>query len=252
MSIASVSTGGDFRVGDVLSRAWNIFTGNILFFLGITSLIYLAIFIAVGAFIALFFFAGASGDMGWLIGIGIFLAVILFLSLNTIGEAVLLFGAFQRLRGQPLRVGDALQRAFARFFPLVGLGILWSLAIMIGMMLLFVPGVILLCMWAVVVPACIVEGLGPTASLSRSANLTKGYRWKIFGLLVLLTVINAVGSKIVEVILGLVGDWLSSVGSLIWFVAWTAYWNCVLIMAYHDLRVAKEGIDSEQIASIFD
>ena len=52
MSVASINAGGDFRVGDVMSRAWNIFTGNLAFFLGITLLIYLAIFIAVGAFVA--------------------------------------------------------------------------------------------------------------------------------------------------------------------------------------------------------
>jgi hypothetical protein len=33
---------------------------------------------------------------------------------------------------------------------------------------------------------------------------------------------------------------------------WIAYWNCAIIMTYHDLRVAKEGIDTGQIASIFD
>jgi hypothetical protein len=252
MSVSSINAGGDFRVGDVMSRAWNIFTGNLAFFLGITLLIYLAIIVVVGAFVAIFFLAGASGNMGWLVTIGIFLAIVLFLSLNTIGEAVLLFGAFQVLRGQSIRVGEALQRAFARFFPLIGLGILWSVAIMFGMLLLIVPGFILLCMWAVAVPACVVEGLGPTASMSRSAALTKGYRWKILGLLLLLGVINGVGSKLIEVILGLAGDWLSSIGSLVWFVAWNAYWNCVLVMIYHDLRVAKEGVDTEQIASVFD
>jgi hypothetical protein len=235
-----------------LSRAWRIFAANLAFFLGITLLIYLAIIVVVGACVAIFFIAGASPDVGWLAAIGIFLGIVLFLSLNTIGEAVLLFGAFQVLRGQSIRVGEALQRAFARFFPLIGLGILWSVALMIGFLLLIVPGFILLCMWAVVVPACVVEGLGPIASMSRSAALTKGYRWKILGLLLLLGIINAVGSKLIEVILGLAGDWLSSIGSLVWFVAWNAYWNCVLVMIYHDLRVAKEGVDTEQIASVFD
>src|ERR1700686_4468151 len=108
MSDASINAGGDFRVGDVLSRAWNIFTGNLAFFLGITLLIYLAIIVVVGAFVAMFILAGASGNMGGLVAIGIFLSVVLFLCLNTIGEAVLLFGAFQVLRGQSIRVGEAL------------------------------------------------------------------------------------------------------------------------------------------------
>ena len=46
-----------------------------------------------------------------------------------IGQGVLLLGAFQRLRGQPLRVGEVLQKVMARFVPLLGLSILWSLAL---------------------------------------------------------------------------------------------------------------------------
>jgi hypothetical protein len=252
MSVASINAGGDFRVGDVVSRAWSVFTGNLAFFLGITLLIYLVIFVAIGAFVGLIALAAIGGQSTWVIVVGATLAVLLFLSLNTIGQAVLLIGAFQRMRGEPLRVSEALQRAFARFMPLVGLGILWTVAIMIGTMLFIVPGVILLCMWAVVVPACIVEGLGPTASLGRSADLTKGFRWRILGLIALLTVINVIGSKVIEIVLGLAGDWLAGIGDLAWFVAWTAFWNCTLIMAYHDLRVAKEGVDTEQIAAIFD
>ena len=252
MSVDAIRAGGDFRVGDVLARAWNIFTGNILFFLGITLLIYIAIFMAVGAVILLFTLAGWGTSMVWLMVVGAFLGVVLFIALNTIGEAVLLLGAFQQMRGEPLSVSAALQRTFTRFLPLIGLGILWALALIVGFMLLVVPSIILLCMWWVIVPACVVEGLGPIASFSRSSDLTRGYRWKIFGLVVVLFVMNGIGSKIVELLFGLAGETMSAVGSLLWFVAWTAFWSCVLIMTYHDLRVAKEGIDTGQVAAIFD
>jgi hypothetical protein len=252
MSVDAIQAGGDFRVGDVLARAWNIFTGNILFFLGITLFTYLAIGVAVGLFIAPFALAGMFGDSWAPFVVGAFLAAILFLALNTIGEAVLLLGSFQRMRGEPLRVNEALRRAFARFLPLIGLGILWSLALMVGMLLLIVPGMILLCIWWVVIPACVVEGLGPIASFGRSSALTRGYRWKIFGLVVVLFVINAIGSQIADLLFGLAGEVMKGLGGLLWFVVWTAFWNCVLIMTYHDLRVAKEGVDTAQLASIFD
>lgn len=252
MSVDAIQAGGDFRVGDVLARAWNIFTGNILFFLGITFFTYLAIGAAVGLFIAPFALAGALGDNWALLVVGAFLALILFLALNTIGEAVLLLGSFQRMRGEPLRVNEALRRAFARFFPLIGLGILWAVALMLCMLLFLVPGFILLCMWWVVIPACVVEGLGPLASFGRSAALTKGYRWKIFGLVAVLFLMNGIGSQIADLLFGMAGEVAKGVGALLWFVVWTAFWNCVLIMTYHDLRVAKEGIDTEQLAAIFD
>jgi hypothetical protein len=252
MAVASVNAGGDFRVGDVLGRAWRLFTGNILFFVAVPIVSYVIIFIAAMAFTLTFAFLGWASNTLVMAVVGIVLGVLLFVGLYMIGEAVVLLGAFQRLRGQPLRVAEALQRAFTRFFPLIALSILFGLGIMIGMMLLIVPGFFLLCMWAVVVPVCIVEGLGPTASMSRSSELTKGYRWQILGLLLLLFFINWIGSMVIQLILGLASSTLASIGSFIWLAAWTAYWNCVLIMAYHDLRVAKEGVDTEQIASIFD
>ncbi len=249
----SITAGGDFRVGDVFARTWNIFTDNILFFIGVTFVIYLAMGVGIGIVVIPIAFAAVSGNAApVLIAIGVVIGLLAFVGLNTIGQAVLLLGAFQRMRGQPLQVGEALQRAFARFLPLIGLGILSGLAIIVGSMLFIVPGAILFCMWAVAAPACIVEGLGPTASMSRSSQLTKGFRWKIFGLVVLLYVINGIGGQIVERILGLAGTTLASIGGFLWLAAWTAFWNCAFVMMYHDLRVAKEGIDTEQIAAIFD
>lgn len=254
MSVDSISGGGDFRVGDVLNRTWQVLTRNIVFFLGITLLVYLAVFLPLGVLVVLVVLAGAGigSDGWWLIAVGIFLAVLLFIVLNTIGQAVLLFGTFQRLRGQPLRVGEALRRAFARFFPLVGVGMLYTLGLAVGFLLLVIPMFFAFVMWLVAVPACVVEGLGPIASLSRSADLTKGYRWRVFGLVCALSVINGIGGQFFALALGLAGEWASGVGSGLWFVVSTALWNCALIMIYHDLRVAKEGIDTEQIAAIFD
>ncbi len=252
MSVDSINEVGAFRVGDVLSRAWRLFVGNILFFAAVPLVSYVIVFVVTVIFTLLTAFVGWASNMGVAIFIAAVLGILLFVGLYMIGEAVVLLGAFQRLRGHPLRVGEALQRAFARFLPLIGLSILCGLGVMLGMVLLIVPGVILFCMWAVVVPACVVEGLGVTASMSRSADLTKGYRWQILGLLLLLAIINWIGSFAIQLILGQASSTLASIGSFVWLAGWTGYWNCALIMTYHDLRVAKEGIDTEQIASIFD
>jgi hypothetical protein len=252
MAVASMVGGGSFRVGDVLNRAWRLFTGNILFFAAVPLLSYVIVFVTVFVFALLLALAGWATNPGVIAVIGGILAVLLFIGLYMVAEAVILLGAFQRLRGHPLQVGAALQRAFNRFFPLIGLSILFSLAILLGLALLVVPGLILLCMWSVVVPACIVEGHGPTASMTRSAELTKGYRWQIFGMFLLLWIVNWIGRLVIQFGLGLASTTLASIVSFVWLAAWTGYWSCVLIMTYHDLRVAKEGIDTEQIASVFD
>jgi hypothetical protein len=47
-------------------------------------------------------------------------------------------------------------------------------------------------------------------------------------------------------------DILSIFARLIWAALYGAYNAIAVVMTYHDLRVAKEGIDIEQIASVFD
>jgi len=273
MSVDSISASGVFRVGDVMSRAWRLFAGNILFFLLVPIVIYVVMVIAFVAFGMTFAFAGVASGASVLVWLGIGLAVIVALSLTMLGQGVLLLGAFQRLRGQPLRVGEVLQRVMGRIMPLLGLSILWSLALLlaivvsaivfglIGFLLgpfavvlipaIYVPPIILLVIWAVVVPACVVERLGAIDSMSRSAGLTKGYRWKIFGIMLLLFLLSIVAA-VVQIALGSFSQALAGLFAIIWFVVWIAYWNCTIIMTYHDLRVAKEGIDTQQIAAIFD
>ncbi len=62
------------------------------------------------------------------------------------------------------------------------LGIRSGVAIGVGLLLLVVPGLMLLCSWAVIVPVYVEERAGGTASFARSRFLTYGHRWRIFGL----------------------------------------------------------------------
>jgi hypothetical protein len=39
---------------------------------------------------------------------------------------------------------------------------------------------------------------------------------------------------------------------LIWDAIWTAFFAVVMVVTYHDLRVAREGVDTEQIAAVFE
>jgi hypothetical protein len=241
MSIAALDAGGEFRIGSVMNGAWRILSANFPFFFAISLIVSLP-----------HLFTLLSPPRPTNLGYGFVFVLLAGLFLTPIGQAVMLYGAFQKLRGQRFEMGEAFQRALARFFPLIGLAILSSLGIGLASMLLLVPGLILMVMWSVVVPACVIEGLGPTASMARSSQLTKGHRWKIFGAVLLLVIINLIASGIVGLVLAPIGYAVAAIGRLAWTAIWTAFWNCVLIMIYHDLRVAKEGIDTEQIAAVFD
>jgi uncharacterized membrane protein len=116
----------------------------------------------------------------------------------------------------------------------------------------------------VAVPAAVIERNGLSA-LPRSAALTKGYRWRIFGLLLVLFFIlfvlslpiGAIGG--VLVLMAMSGDGsvdvvITIIMALNWIVAsFTGAFSAVVYaVSYHDLRVAKEGADTQQIASVFD
>jgi hypothetical protein len=275
MTVASINAGGDFRVGDVLSRAWSIFTGNILFFLAVPFLINV-VYVIVGAAIGIFVAIGAATTSPALLIVGAVIGGLFALCLYVFGQGVLLIGAFQRLRGEPLRVGVAVQHSMARVMPLIGLTLLAALA-MIGLMLvfgavvwvvalalgrfailsiviwlgLFVLLFMLMIMWSVVVPACLVERLGPVQSLARSADLTKGYRWRITGIMLLLFLAVLAAVLLILAVTPL-GTLVAGIIRFVWSVAWTGFVNCTIIMIYHDLRVAKEGVDTAQLASVFD
>jgi len=274
MSVMPAERRGDFRAGAVLSGSWRIFAGGLLFFLGVPVLIDLIVVgVSVGT-VLLFGLAGGEAQFGQAVAtVGAFLVVVLAVVLNMLGQAVLLVGAFQRLRGEPIRAGAALKQALARFLPLLGLVLLFGLGLtfvglicvvimsafitllgFIGLLLVplfVVPVVVLLVMWAVIVPACVVEGLGPIESLIRSADLTRGHRWKVLGIILLLAIAYLAASQLTDAILAPISLDLSALAAIAWIAAWTAYWNCAVIMIYHDLRVAKEGVDTTEIAAVF-
>jgi uncharacterized membrane protein len=85
--------------------------------------------------------------------------------------------------------------------PLIGLGILHSLAVAVGFMLLIVPGVMLYMMWSVAAPALVAERNSVFAAFGRSRFLTRGARWKIFALQLVIIVIYGMVSSSLGVML---------------------------------------------------
>ena len=113
-------------------------------------------------------------------------------------------------------------RAATPFIGSVALAsILAGIAIVIGLILVIVPGLYLITIWAVIVPVIVIEGVGPLDSFGRSHQLVRGRGWHVFGTLVLvyviLLVVNLVLGLIFSALPRVLGTGLSSVisGTLI-------------------------------------
>jgi hypothetical protein len=253
-------TQGDFRVGNVFSRAWSVFSRNFLTFMVVTGIASLPQLLIPQPKQGAAAIADPYGNLGLT-----FLAVFLGIVLGTLSQAIVLYGAFQDMRGRPVSLADCLKVGLNRFFPIVGLALSVGLGVMVGSILLFFPGLMLYMMWFVATPACVVERLGPFRSMGRSRQLTKGYRWRLFGLALLILIpVAIVGSLLVAAMAILLGTGsvlglpavlatpFGQVINLVWSAAWGAFYAVIVVVTYHDLRVAKEGVDTEQIAAVFE
>jgi hypothetical protein len=240
----------DFRVGRVLSRTFSVLSRNLLPFCLVTVIAALPnlLIFAPGAqgFGPATLTPGASA-VRLVLGFG------LAMMLNALSQAIVLYGAFEDMRGQPVHLMESLRIGLRRFFPVLGVAI--GVAVLTGLaaILLFFPAFIVATMLLVSMPACVVEQLGPGKSMSRSKQLTKGHRWKIFGLWLLAMFVAGILQSVLIGLAGLIGG---PILALIVFLAWSAFFGAfyaiMVVVIYHDLRVTKEGVDTDQIAAVFD
>lgn len=104
------------------------------------------------------------------------------LALSSAGDMVLIAVATAAAVG-----GDSWRRLPARFPAALLVGLAAGTAQVLGYVLLIIPGLLLQIMWIAAVPVCVAERPG-FAALGRSAALTEGRRWPIFGLMIIYTV----------------------------------------------------------------
>lgn len=235
---------GEFRVGQVLNRTISVLSRNLLPFCVVTAIAYLPNLLFLPE-------PGGSANPGRDFGL-LFGGIIVSLVLNALSGATVLYGAFEDMRGRPVDLVASLKVGLRRILPVIGVALLVGILTALGGVLLVIPAFIVLAQLFVALPACIVERLGPLKSLSRSAALTKGNRWKIFGLWLLVMLVSLVVTALIEAITSITGPMIGMVLKLIWGALIGAFNAIMVVVTYHDLRVAKEGVDTDRIASVFD
>ena len=124
--------------------------------------------------------------------------------------------------------------------PLIAVSILAAIGIGIGFLLLIVPGLILLTIWAVVAPVVVLERPGVFAAFGRSRRLVQGNGWQVFGVIVIFFLIFiAIG-----IVFGVIGAVLGDAGEVILGYVGSVVTAPLVALAaavlYFELRGAKE------------
>jgi hypothetical protein len=172
----------------VLREAWQLYRKFAAHLLAIAFVIYLVAAVVVG----LLSLAGVIGGL---------LAFIVELFATFLLQATLV-KAVQDIRDGrvDLNLGETVSAATPYIWAVAGASILAVIAIVIGFILLIIPGLWLITIWAVIIPVIVIERAGAMDSFGRSRRLVKGHGWYVFGTLVLVFIIQLVVSIVLSLI----------------------------------------------------
>jgi hypothetical protein len=239
MTATTAGGGSEWGVGSVIGTAGSTLFGHFVPFVG-TALV-----------------ASLPGLVINLLTDEVWVKSIIDLIIGQIVTVTLIYGTVQALRGRGVTIGESLSEGWKRLGAAILVAIVMALGIGVGMVLLIVPGLILATMWAVAIPSATIERTDVGASLSRSSALTRGRRWRVFGALLVAGLISVAAGAIIggiggAVIMTGVGPGVLKIA--VWIVTsmTQAFSACVTATLYYFLRREKEGVDINQIASVFD
>jgi hypothetical protein len=198
---------------------------------------------------------------------------------SSLCNSLIVLAAFDTKIGRPGRLGVYIKWALANLVTVI----LMSLAVFIVMavpiivvgglifaiaasggppgILFFILGVgavvYMIYFWSAftpVVPAIVIEGAG-FGAMGRAWGLTRGYRWRIVGVMLVLFIvvalIGSVGSLVGGLFAAIGGEWLSALVSLAINAVAGGILAVGLAMIYARLRAIKEGLDVQSLADVF-
>jgi hypothetical protein len=90
--------------------------------------------------------------------------------------------------------------------PVLIAGVLASIAITLVFLLLIIPSLYLLTIWAVIIPVVVIERTRAFDAFERSRKLVKGNGWQVFGVLVVLFVGSFLIQILISALIGGISD----------------------------------------------
>lgn len=254
---------GDVSIGRILVSAFGAIRSAPMFFLGVAVLQFIVpLVIALAAIMAVgISLNGMENEAASKMVPTILVLAFLWTAIYLACQAAMFSATVGYLDGRTQRGGEHLRAGFRVIMPLLGLAIVMTFAVWVGMVLLIVPGVILALMWSVAAPALAIEREGVFAAMGRSRYLTKGFRWQIlavvaltFGIYLLFSAVSQLVTSAFASAGGATPTVIGIVLSILSFAIQTAllaYWSSVQAALYVDLRNAKDGPQTRHLAEIF-
>jgi hypothetical protein len=259
-----------FDIGRVTQRTFEVIGRNIVPF-GIMAVLLVGLPGLLISWWQTANFAATGLTAGAMFNRGLTSMVIGLINLGLVGvlQASIVYGSVCDLEGKRPAVGDLVSQGIRFALPAIGISLLFGLSVVFGLLLLVVPGAIAGCVWIVALPAGVVERTGVFGAFSRSGELTRGSRWRIFLMLVIYGVIlmlvemamtrltggfavNSLASRaagaplpalallptlLVQVVINVINYLIISTG---------------IAVIYQELRTIREGVVPADLSGVFD
>jgi hypothetical protein len=148
-------------------------------------------------------------------------------------------------------IGELYSRTRPFLAALIIAGVLASIGIGIGLVLLIAPGLYLLTRWALIVPSIVIEGKSAGESFGRSNELTDGHRWTVLWIALITFLASAViGNIVISIFVAILPDFLGVwLGSVVAHCVTTPFLALAWTVMYFDLRRAAEAAVEQAPAS---
>ena len=254
-------------VGRILDKTFQIYRNNFIRFVTIVALIQVPFALLNLAFTSILVTPAPTVTPGAaeiqpaaVFGIGI--TALLAMIGGMLCQAALIKSVSESYLNREISVGQAYRGVLPKLLTLLGASPLVGLVVMLGFILLVVPGVIFSLWLYLTIPCIIVEDLGAGAGMSRSKTLTSGNLGKVFlvALLVLLItwvisiplgIVGAVLSHLVPEDVAVLKAFVETFINVIAQILAMPIGASAAILLYYDLRIRKAGYDLEMLSQSF-
>lgn len=237
---------GRFGIGSALSTMFDAIGANPLPLLGLGVLL-----IGVPNAVLTYLLGDTMGGSFAATGQWVILQILLFVTATGFAWLVAAGIVTAWFEEGEASLSEALGETLRRLPMAVPVILCWALAVMVGMLFLVVPGVLIAVLWAFVIPVAAREDRSFPEVFGRSVMLTKGGRWR---LLLLFIIVQLIAGLVNMLILAIAASTPWAVGMIAMVLlsgAAAALLPVLVAASYALLRSDKEGVASGDLETVF-
>lgn len=160
---------------NVLRQSWQIYRQNFLVILAVVVVVWTPLEL-ISSYMDAFVFGEDDFRKSWK------LAQFLDNFFGIFATSGVIFIGYEALTGQRATFGTAISTGIRSWGRMWWTRVLCGLTLLVGFLLLIIPGIYLLVRFALVEPIAVQEGISGSAAMYRSHALTEGRFWVVFRL----------------------------------------------------------------------